>query len=135
MLSAAPQQRDRADVALRDFLLRYPQSDKAAQARTLLINVQEGQRKELLELAQFYEKQGKEKAAGVYYFTLAKRFPDAMSKDGALKEKLSALLRKYPELKPLDAETAPEIIRAPLSVEPQAPVDSVVVPKAVSAEE
>jgi TolA-binding protein len=52
MLSAAPQQRDRADVALRDFLLRYPQSDKAAQARTLLTNVQEGQRKELLELAE-----------------------------------------------------------------------------------
>lgn len=138
MLSAAPKQRDRADLALRDFLIRYPQSDKAAQARSLLTGVVEGQQKELLELAKFYEAQGKEKAAAVYYQALAKRFPEMFLEGTVLQTKLKALIATHPELQALSADaTSATAPMDALSAEPiPLPDDgSVIVPKAEAVED
>lgn len=136
MLGTAPQQRDRAELALRDFLIRYPQSDKAAQARSLLTGVVEGQQKELLELAKFYEAQGKEKAAAVYCQSLAKRFPEMFAEGTALGTKLKAMLATHPELQALSTQAA-SVQPGSLTVEPLAPQDdgTVIVPKAEAVEE
>lgn len=130
----APKQRDRAELALRDFLLRYPGSDKAAQARTLLAEAVDGQQREWLNLARFYEGQGNEKAAAVCYQILAKDFPKTVAKGSPLEAKLAILLEKYPELKPLRTDAAPatgalpeERIPAEIAPEP--------VPKALPVDE
>ena len=101
MMGDAPQARQRAETSLVYFLARFPESDKAAQANGSLIEIQNAEMRELQRMAEFYEKQGREKAAAIYYLSLTSRFPEALALPG-LAEKLEAWEEKYPELKAQD---------------------------------
>lgn len=99
MKGGAPTNRERAAMAMHWFLARYPESDKASQARGCLENMREAERQNLLELAQFYEKKGNERAAAVYHRELASRFPELAPEGSSLRLKVMALMEKYPELR------------------------------------
>lgn len=103
MKGQAPQARERADVQLLWFLAKYPQSDKAAQARSMLFEVMRAQRTELEQLCEFYEKQGNLKSAAVYLITLIKKFPEVLQKEET-SAKLSLWLSKFPELAAMNKE-------------------------------
>ncbi|MBL9117569.1 MAG: outer membrane protein assembly factor BamD [Verrucomicrobiaceae bacterium] len=105
MKGDAPQARRRAEMSLLYFLSRFPESAKAAQANGSLIEIQNAEMRELQRLAEFYENQGREKAAAIYYRSLVQRFPDAIALPG-LSEKLAAWTERYPELTP-SPEVAP----------------------------
>jgi outer membrane protein assembly factor BamD (BamD/ComL family) len=97
MRSDAPQAREKAETSLIYFLVRFPESSKAAQANGSLIEIRNAELRELQRLAEFYDKQGKDKAAAIYYLTLVRRFPETMALPG-LEERLNAWLEKYPEM-------------------------------------
>lgn len=92
MRGGSPHQREAAAVGLAWFLARFPESDKAAQARAQLAEVRTSERRELASLARFYESRGKEKAAAVYYRQLGERFPEHVAADEALAAKVRASL-------------------------------------------
>jgi outer membrane protein assembly factor BamD (BamD/ComL family) len=98
MNGSAPVSRDRAAMAMRWFLERYADSDKAAQARGCLDEIRHAERVELVSLAAFYEKRGDERAAAVYQRELASKFPELAPEGSALRAKVLGLLEKYPEL-------------------------------------
>lgn len=82
--------RIRAQESFEDFLNRAPASGKSAQARENLQKLDSEQRKSTLEIAKFYEKTGKTKAAVVYYEDLIRLYPE--SEEGkTAKTRLSAL--------------------------------------------
>lgn len=99
MKGGAPTHRERAAMAMQWFLARYPESDKAAQARGCLDEVKHGERADLVRLAEYYQARGNERAAAVYYRELASRFPDLAKEGSGLRERVMALMEKYPELK------------------------------------
>lgn len=98
MKGGAPASRERAALAMRWFLARYAESDKAAQARACLDEIRHAERVELTSLAAYYEKRGDERASAVYYRELASKFPELAPEGSALRERVSGLLHKYPEL-------------------------------------
>lgn len=88
MRSESPRQREAAAVGLNWFIARFPASDKCAQARSCLAEVTAAERCELTNLARYYDAQGKDKAARIYYRQLALKFPELLRQEGELKEKL-----------------------------------------------
>ncbi len=88
MRGDSPHQREAAAVGLSWFLARYTQSDKAAQARAYLAEVQVAERRELLSLARFYESRSKQEAAAVYYRQLGEKFPEFVTTDETLAAKV-----------------------------------------------
>jgi outer membrane protein assembly factor BamD (BamD/ComL family) len=99
MKGGAPTNRERAEMAMRWFLARYPESDKAAQARGCLDEVRHAERAELTRLSDYYLKQGDERASAVYQRELASRFPELAPEGSPLRERVMAMMEKYPELK------------------------------------
>jgi outer membrane protein assembly factor BamD (BamD/ComL family) len=97
MKSDAPQARERAEVSLLYFLAKFPESSKAAQANGSLIEIRNAELRELQGLAEFYEKQGREKSAAVYYLTMLERFPESSALPG-IEDKVADWLVKYPDL-------------------------------------
>jgi outer membrane protein assembly factor BamD (BamD/ComL family) len=75
MKSAAPREAAAARDGLVWFLSRYPQSERAALARSCLAELRLSEQKELESLARYYEGQGKPDAAAVYWRELAEKFP------------------------------------------------------------
>lgn len=76
MRGASPHQREAAAISLAWFIARFPGSDKGAQARACLGEVRLAERRELMNLALYYESRGNDKAAAVYHEQLAAKFPD-----------------------------------------------------------
>lgn len=72
---AASQQKARE--AFEDFMSRYPESEKVAQARENLKSLQGGVTKGALDIAKFYEKTKHYKAAVIYYNEVLKNQPDS----------------------------------------------------------
>ena len=99
MRGDSPHQREATATALSWFLARYPESDKAALARSCLVEVRTAAQRELMSLANYYEQRGDVKAAKVYYQQMALKFPQLMEQEGELKEKI---------LKALDETTLTE---------------------------
>lgn len=62
-------------TAFADFLVRYPQSERAPQARQFLEAMQQEQARGLFQVARFYEKQAKYQAALIYYNEIIERNP------------------------------------------------------------
>lgn len=86
------QDKVRAQESFEDFLSRSPEGGKSAQARENLQKLESTQRQSVLDVAKFYEKTGKFKAAAVYYEDLIQFSPN--SEEGkAAKTRLSALKR------------------------------------------
>ena len=102
MRGDSPHQRNATAVSLAWFLARYPESDKAALARSCLVEVRTAEQRELMSLASYYEQRGDIQAAAVYYQQLALKFPQLMKQEGELKEKI---------LKALEETTQTERVR------------------------
>lgn len=97
MKSAAPRQAAAARDALVWFLSRYPQSERAALARSCLSELRLSEQKELESLARYYEGQGKQEAAAVYWRELALKFPEQAAADKALREKIAGAVEVVPQ--------------------------------------
>lgn len=66
-----------------EFINRYPQSEKVAQARENLKALEGGQTKNILEVAKFYDKSKQYKAAVIYYNDVIKQEPGTPESDFA----------------------------------------------------
>ncbi|MDP1590758.1 MAG: outer membrane protein assembly factor BamD [Prosthecobacter sp.] len=97
MKSAAPRQAAAARDALVWFLARYPQSERAALARSCLAELRLSEQKELESLARYYEGQGKPDAAAVYWRELALKFPELAVADKVLREKIAGAVDPVPQ--------------------------------------
>jgi len=93
-----PRQRDAAAVALAWFIARFPESDKAAQARSCLAEVRHAEQRELISLARYYESRDNATAASYYYQQLALKFPEMAAAESPLREKIAKAIEP-PELK------------------------------------
>jgi outer membrane protein assembly factor BamD (BamD/ComL family) len=105
MKGFAPANRERAAMAMQWFLVRYAESDKAAQARACLDQIKHAERAELVNLAAYYEKRGDERASAIYYRELASKFPDLAQEGSPLRERVLQFMEKYPEM--VDEPTDP----------------------------
>jgi outer membrane protein assembly factor BamD (BamD/ComL family) len=83
-----PRQRDDAALALNWFVARYPESDKVAQARSSLAEVNQAEMREMLGLAGYYESRGNLQAADTYYHLLGIKFPLLLEDKDTLGEKI-----------------------------------------------
>jgi outer membrane protein assembly factor BamD (BamD/ComL family) len=98
MTGDSPHQRDAAAISLSWFIARFPESDKAAQARSCLAEVRAAEQRELMSLARYYESRGNGKAAATYYQQLALKFPELLQTQGELRDKIvSAIPGVSPE--------------------------------------
>lgn len=88
MRGDSPHQREAAAISLAWFIARFPESDKGAQARACLTDVRLAERSELMSLARYYEGRGNTKAADVYYRQLGEKFPELVTADESMKEKV-----------------------------------------------
>ncbi len=86
----------KAREAFEDFVSRYPDSEKVAQARENMATLEGGSTKGSLEIAKFYEKSKNYKAAVIYYNDVIKRQPDS-PESGLAKARIEELKQKYGE--------------------------------------
>ncbi len=77
--------RQKAHDAFEDFTVRYPQSEKLAQARENLKELSGADLKKTLSVAQFYEKTKKYKSAVIYYNQVIKDGKGSPEADTAVK--------------------------------------------------
>jgi outer membrane protein assembly factor BamD len=81
----------RAKTGFQDFLYRYPQSEKSAQAKENLKALDNKQTSTSFEIAKFYDKQKSYKAAAIYYNEVIRQQPG--SKEGERAKKRISELR------------------------------------------
>ena len=86
----------KAREAFEDFTARYPDSEKAPQARENIATLEGGSTKGSLEIAKFYEKSKNYKAAVIYYNDVIKRQPDS-PESGLAKARIEELKQKFGE--------------------------------------
>jgi outer membrane protein assembly factor BamD len=91
-----PATNKKAREAFEDFLARYPNSEKSAQARENITSLEGGINKNTLEIAKFYDKTKKFKAAVIYYNDVIKGQPGTPEADYA-KGRIEALKGIYGE--------------------------------------
>jgi outer membrane protein assembly factor BamD len=80
----------KAREAFDEFINRYPQSERAAQARDNIASLETGQTKNLLQVAKFYDKTKQYKAAVIYYNDVIKSQPGTPDSDYA-KQRIDTL--------------------------------------------
>lgn len=91
-----PEVKEKAIQTFEDFLVRFPNSEKAAQAKENLKKLNGTENKSILHIAQFYDKQKKYKAAVIYYNQVIRQYPGtpeskiASARVNALKKKVGA---------------------------------------------
>lgn len=102
-LSAA----SKARTAFQDFLYRYPNSEKAAQAKANLAMLDHKQTSSSLDIAKYYDKQKYYRAAVIYYNEVIRQQPGSTESERA-KQRLDQLKKKLGEqaLQPLDGVNA-----------------------------
>ena len=88
--------RQRARESFEDFLSRYPESEKAPQARENINALQSGVTKGALDIAKYYEKTKKYKAAVIYYNEVVRQQPDSPESTIA-KTRIDALKTQFGE--------------------------------------
>jgi outer membrane protein assembly factor BamD len=74
-----------ARTAFQDFVFRYPNSEKAGQARTNLEQIEHKQTTSSYEVAKFYDKQKYYRAAVIYYNEVIRQQPGSTESDQAKK--------------------------------------------------
>ncbi len=91
----------KARTAFQDFLYRYPNSEKAAQARADLVLLDHKQTSSSLDIAKYYDRQKYYRAAVIYYNEVIRQQPGSHESQKA-KERLDQLTKKLGEtaLKP-----------------------------------
>lgn len=82
-----------AKIGFQDFLFRYPKSEKAAQARDNLRQIDQKQATNSFEIAKFYDKQKNYRAAVIYYNDVIRQEPGSAASDRA-KRRVEALRAK-----------------------------------------
>lgn len=75
----------KAKTAFQDFLFRYPNNEKAAQARAYLEKLEKKQTSSSFQVAQFYDKQKKYRAAVIYYNEVIRQQPGSKESEEAKK--------------------------------------------------
>jgi outer membrane protein assembly factor BamD len=97
----------KARTAFQDFLYRYPNSEKAAQAKANLDLLEHKQTSSSLDIAKYYDKQKAYRAAVIYYNEVIRQQPGSTESEHA-KQRLDQLKKKLGEqaLQPLDAANA-----------------------------
>jgi outer membrane protein assembly factor BamD len=83
-----------AKTAFEDFLFRYPRSEKAAQARANLDLLEHKQTSSSFEVAKFYDKQKRYRAAAIYYNEVIRQQPGSAESNQAQK-RIDQLRAKY----------------------------------------
>jgi outer membrane protein assembly factor BamD len=68
---------EKAIEAFQDFMVRYPNSEKTASAKSYIEKLQGRRVQGSFNIAQFYEKQGNIKAAFIYYNEVVRENPDS----------------------------------------------------------
>ncbi|MBV9492423.1 MAG: outer membrane protein assembly factor BamD [Verrucomicrobia bacterium] len=86
----------RAQEGFEDFLLKYPNSEKAPQARDNLKTLQGRKTQDAYSIARFYDKQKKYRAAYTYYNEVIQQQPDSQEAERA-KERMDQLRAKVGE--------------------------------------
>jgi outer membrane protein assembly factor BamD len=87
---------NKARESFEDFIARYPDSEKVPQARENLKSLEGGANKGTLEVAKFYDKTKKFKAAVIYYNDVIKNEPGSPDAEYA-KARIEALKGQYGE--------------------------------------
>src|SRR5262245_15267652 len=83
-----------AKTAFEDFLLHYPKSEKAAQARANLAILEHKQTTNSYKVAKFYDKQKYYRAAVIYYNEVIRQQPGSQESNEA-KKRIDQLRAKY----------------------------------------
>ena len=83
----------KAKTGFEDFLYRHPNSEKSAQARENLKAIEHKQTSTAFDIARFYDKQKKYRAAAIYYNDVIRQQPDSKEGDHA-KKRISELRAK-----------------------------------------
>ncbi len=86
--------RVRAQEAFEDFLSRSPSTEKSAQARNNLQALEKGHLKSIIDVAKFYEKSGKIKAAVLYYQDVVRESGSSPEAKFA-RERIDSLTRQF----------------------------------------
>ena len=86
----------KAKTAFQDFLFHYPNSEKAAQARADLDQLEQKQTSSSFEVAKFYDKQKYYRAAVIYYNEVIRQQPGSTESDRA-KKRIDELRKKVGE--------------------------------------
>ena len=81
--------------ALNTYMATNPSGDRASEARALLSQVDENEASRSLEIGKFYERNGKPRAAAIYY-NEALKFGSAEASQEA-RDRLAAISSEYPE--------------------------------------
>lgn len=84
----------RAKTGFQDFLYRYPSSEKSAQAKENLKTLENKQTSTSFEIAKFYDKQKRYKAAAIYYNDVIRQQPGSTEGERA-KKRISELRAKF----------------------------------------
>jgi outer membrane protein assembly factor BamD len=83
----------KAKIGFQDFLYRYPNSEKSAQAKENLKKLESKQTSTAFEIAKFYDKQKHYRAAAIYYNDVIRQQPGSREGDRA-KKRISELRAK-----------------------------------------
>jgi outer membrane protein assembly factor BamD len=75
----------KAKTAFQDFLFRYPNSEKAAEARAYLQKLEHKQTSSSFQVAQFYDKEKRYRAAAIYYNEVIRQQPGSKESEEAKK--------------------------------------------------
>lgn len=67
---------DLAEINLRKFRYHFPSEPRIEKAEKKLLGMKERLANDLLEIAEFYERTKKKKAAAIYYATILKKYPE-----------------------------------------------------------
>jgi len=89
-----PAAANHSKVAFEDFLARYPNSEKAVQARQNLKQMERKQTSTAYDIAKFYDKQKQYRAAAIYYNEVIRQQPGSTEGEKA-KKRISELTRKF----------------------------------------
>src|SRR5438067_7371394 len=93
-----PAAANHAKVAFEDFLARFPNSEKAAQARQNLKRMEHKQTSTAYDIAKFYDKQKEYRAAAIYYNEVIRTQPGSTEGERA-KKRISELRAKVGDAK------------------------------------
>src|SRR5947209_3408522 len=93
-----PAAANHSKVAFEDFPARYPNSEKAVQARQNLKQMERKQTSTAYDIAKFYDKQKQYRAAAIYYNEVIRQQPGSTEGEKA-KKRISELTRKVGEAK------------------------------------
>jgi outer membrane protein assembly factor BamD len=89
-----PAAANNAKIAFEDFLSRYPNSEKAKQAKQNLKHMESKQTSTAYDVARFYDKQKQYRAAAIYYNEVIRQQPASTQGEKA-KKRISELTRKF----------------------------------------